>query len=237
MLKFLGIGAQKCGTTWLHGNLSRHPDVGFPGGKEVHFWDAYQHRGMDWYATLFSDSRSHKPVQGDITPAYGFLPVETIRQVHAFCSGCALVYLIRNPLERAWSSARMALKRAEMQHHEASDQWFIDHFRSQGSLQRGDYETCIRNWHSVFGAQQLQIIRFDQIQQQPVQTINAVLDHIGASGMRFAASDAALLSSKVFEGDGMPIRPSLLPVLHQIYDDRIHSLSDYLGEDFSAWLE
>lgn len=236
MIKFLGIGAQKCGTTWLHRTLSLHPDVGFPGGKEVHFWDAHQHRGIGWYAALFNGSKGHQPVQGDITPAYGFLPVETIRQVHAFCGGCALVYLIRNPLERAWSSARMALKRAEMQHHEASDQWFIDHFRSQGSLQRGDYEMCIRNWRSVFGAQQLQIIRFEEIKQQPVLTINAVLDHIGAPGMRFTTSDADLLSSKVFEGDGIPIRPGLLPALHQIYDDRIRSLSDYLDEDFSAWL-
>jgi hypothetical protein len=36
---FLGIGAQKAGTTWLHRMLSLHPDIGMPEQKELHFWD------------------------------------------------------------------------------------------------------------------------------------------------------------------------------------------------------
>ena len=39
MVDFLGIGVQKGGTTWLYHQLSRHPQIAFPGGKEVHFWD------------------------------------------------------------------------------------------------------------------------------------------------------------------------------------------------------
>lgn len=39
MLDFLGIGAQKAGTTWLYEKLRLHPDIAFPAGKEVHFWD------------------------------------------------------------------------------------------------------------------------------------------------------------------------------------------------------
>ncbi len=31
---FLGIGMQKGGTTWLYHQLSRHPQVAFPRGKE-----------------------------------------------------------------------------------------------------------------------------------------------------------------------------------------------------------
>ncbi len=36
---FLGIGAQKAGTTWLHRNLTRHPDLWLPPVKEVHFFN------------------------------------------------------------------------------------------------------------------------------------------------------------------------------------------------------
>ena len=49
MVDFLGIGAQKAGTTWIFENLQRHPDVQFPGGKEIHFWDAQRHRGVQWW--------------------------------------------------------------------------------------------------------------------------------------------------------------------------------------------
>ena len=35
---FIGIGAQKAGTTWLHRNLQAHPQLYMP-RKEVHYFD------------------------------------------------------------------------------------------------------------------------------------------------------------------------------------------------------
>lgn len=37
---FLGIGAPRCGTTWLHNMLRLHPDVWLPPLKEVHYFDS-----------------------------------------------------------------------------------------------------------------------------------------------------------------------------------------------------
>lgn len=37
---FLGIGAQKAGTTWLLSALGRHPDLWIPPIKELHYFDA-----------------------------------------------------------------------------------------------------------------------------------------------------------------------------------------------------
>ena len=36
---FLGIGAQKAGTTWLSHNLQLHPEVWMPPVKELHYFD------------------------------------------------------------------------------------------------------------------------------------------------------------------------------------------------------
>jgi hypothetical protein len=33
---FIGIGAQKAGTTWLGHNLQLHPDVWMPRNRELH---------------------------------------------------------------------------------------------------------------------------------------------------------------------------------------------------------
>ena len=144
MLQFLGIGAQKAGTTWLFSMLSRHPDLSFPAGKEIHFWDQQHDRGIDWYRNLFASDTQR--LEGEITPAYAILAPELIRDCHAHFPHVRLIYLIRNPIERAWSSALMALTRAEMTLPEASDQWFIDHFNSAGSRARGDYAGCIAAW-------------------------------------------------------------------------------------------
>jgi len=47
---FLCIGAQKAGTTWLHDNLHRHPQVWLPPVKELHHLD---HRPPGWRKRLF----------------------------------------------------------------------------------------------------------------------------------------------------------------------------------------
>jgi hypothetical protein len=36
---FIGIGAQKAGTTWLHRNLQAHPEIWMPQEKELHYFD------------------------------------------------------------------------------------------------------------------------------------------------------------------------------------------------------
>ncbi|MDB4558748.1 sulfotransferase [Amylibacter sp.] len=35
---FLGVGAQKSGTTWLSNYLAGHPEVYMSALKEMHFW-------------------------------------------------------------------------------------------------------------------------------------------------------------------------------------------------------
>jgi hypothetical protein len=39
MPDFIGIGAQKAGTTWLHAMLSKHPKIWMPPRKELHWFD------------------------------------------------------------------------------------------------------------------------------------------------------------------------------------------------------
>lgn len=187
---------------------------------------------MAKYFSRFSDPDL---TEGEITPAYAALGLRVIRQIHACAPTLRLIYLIRNPLERAWSSALMALHRAEMTTEEASDQWFIDHFRSAGSRRRGDYERAIRTWRAVFGAEALLILRYEAIAAAPQELLAACFSHIGVEPV--PPSDLATwrLRERVFPGPGEPIRPSLRPILADLYAKRIESLAAYLGWDLSAW--
>lgn len=38
-IDFIGIGSQKAGTTWLHSNLMKLPQINFPLRKEIHYFD------------------------------------------------------------------------------------------------------------------------------------------------------------------------------------------------------
>jgi len=232
VLGFLGIGAQKCGTSWLYENLSRHPDISFPAGKEVHFWDVSRSVGLDHYRSWLAvgDGKLH----GDITPAYGILDPVVITECYANFPKLKLLYIIRNPIERAWSAACMALSRAEMNLAEASDAWFIDHFRSSGSLARGNYEACLRNWRCAYGDQAVLVLRYEDISERPSWLLNQCCLHIGVEpAYEFHDSDVL---RRVNDGGRAAIRSTLIPILMSLYAERIRFLEHYLCQDLSAWL-
>lgn len=227
------IGTQKGGTTWLYQMLQQHPAIRFPAGrKEVHYWDGPGGRSIEWYRQLFAGPA----VSGDVTPAYQILPAATIQQIRGAFPELRLVLSIRNPVERAWSSAKMALGRAEMTMAEASDQWFIDHFRSEGSRRRGDYEAAIRTWRSVFPAEQLLILRYERIAREPRALLAEVARHIGIDHRPLEALPAAVTSARIFTTPPAPLRPQLRAELEALYRDKIASLQDYLQADFGEWL-
>lgn len=235
MLDFLGIGAQKAGTTWLYEQLCHHPQLAFPLGKEAHFWN--RPHDANAIASYLNHFASATATAGEITPAYGMLPIETVQEIHHHAPQLRLIYLIRNPIDRAWSSALMALQRAEMTLDEASDQWFIDHFQSMGSMKRGDYQSCLRTWRAVFPTEQLLVLRFEQIKSEPESLLNRCFEHLGVTLQPPEHLRQQGCRKVIFAGPGYPLRPTLKPVLRALYRDRIQCLASYLNTELSGWLD
>lgn len=233
MLKFLGIGAQKSGTSWLYTMLSQHSQIAFPGNKEIHFWDKnYPREPVSNYFDFFNDPVLY---EGEITPSYAQLSLDAIETIYKGAPGLKLIYILRNPMERAWSAALMALQRAQMEPHEASDRWFLDHFNSKASLSRGDYEQTIVNWLSVFPTDNLLLLDYEDIQQHPRCLLDACCRHIGISAFSSEQLAVMQIERKVFEGNGLALRGSLKQPLLSIYAEKIHSLANYLNKDLHHW--
>jgi hypothetical protein len=225
MLNFVGIGAQKGGTTWVAENLAKHPSVAFPAGKEIHFWDWHYANGVEWYQNLFQNDEL---INGDITPAYAFMDVAKIKELKSIAPDVPLIYSVRNPMDRAWSAARMMVKRAELTMDEASDAWFIDHFKSAGSRNRGDYIRAVDNWLSVFDESQLLLTNFDDITTRPHALMQTVAEHIGIDSAFFAPEAGNVTLEKVHKSVGSSnIRPSLVPVLEDIYGEQMAAMKKH----------
>src|SRR5947207_15861690 len=54
---FLGIGAARAGTTWLHSNLRRHPQIWLPPVKELHYFDLQRRGAKNYYPIASTDVR------------------------------------------------------------------------------------------------------------------------------------------------------------------------------------
>lgn len=252
MVDFLGIGVQKGGTTWLFHQLSRHPQVAFPAGKEIHFWDRVAADQVDrWIALLRPPSATDpagRPIRtGEITPSYAALPPETIRAIRDACPGIRLFITFRNPLERAWSAAVMAMVRGQMLAEEVSDQWFLDHFRSAASRRAGDYSAILERWLRVFPEEQLLSLIRDDLEACPVGVLEALADHLAIDPAGFAGVSPVELAERVVPiltadrafkvQQDLPPRASLVPVLKEMYAPEVERIARLLGRDLGRWVD
>lgn len=235
LLDFLGIGAQKAGTSWVFRHLSDHPDIRFPAGKEVHFWDSQAWRGEAWWQGLFAADLGDVR-QGEITPAYSTLDLPPVRRINELYPDLRIFYCVRNPIERAWSQARMVFTRSGASLESESDTAIIAFFDSPRCHARGDYLTTLQHWSSVFAPGQMLIMVFDDLVAEPTEFLITLADHLGVDPAPFRNCDADLLKQKVWEGATIPIRSRLRDHLFCKYEQEISLLSKRLGRDLGHWL-
>lgn len=192
----LGVGAQKCGTTWVQDYLgsSSRSDFGFT--KEYHYFDALHSEececfysmvvkdvieqlesentkvmsnnnaiqklaffsNPDLYYAYFTDllSRDGITITGDFTPSYSGLSVDTFRTIKEQFKlrGVRVVpiFLMRDPVVRLQSMARMALKRLGDEPSYERELAKIQRLHlSEQDMLRSNYPKTIESIESVFG--------------------------------------------------------------------------------------
>ena len=99
---FLIIGAAKSGTTSLAAALAKHPDL-YILPYEVHYFSKRLSRGDRWYLSLFDQPGK---LQGEKSPTYLYY-LDCHREIYRLLPHAALVVLLRDPVERAFSNWNM----------------------------------------------------------------------------------------------------------------------------------
>lgn len=174
---FLGIGAQKAGSTWLHANLIEHPQLYLPGSKELHFFDWYRIPTLRRYAEEFAPAGGR--VAGEITPGYSALTDRRVAMVRQVLPDAKILLLLRDPVERAWSQLRMDLARKRDRDVSAiTAREVASRLDERGVRRRSDLASVVRRWSTSFGAA-LWIGSYEDIRRRPEQLLAGILDHLG----------------------------------------------------------
>ena len=115
---FLGIGAQKAGTTAFFKICFNHPNITRPKWKELHFFagrnmpppDKDTNSIIQMYQLLFENATYNCPtckITGEVTPQYMRFPHTAIPMIKKVCPWVKLVVVLREPIARAISSFKM----------------------------------------------------------------------------------------------------------------------------------
>jgi len=206
---FLGIGAQKAGTTWLYENLSVNSSVYFP-KKEVHFFNRPSElsKGIGHYYGLFNAGAGL--VCGEVTPEYSFLNVSQVEYIRKYLPGIKIVYILRNPIERSWSGHMMhSLHTLKKKYEDMTREELLLPLIDihSGVYKMSDYYTNLQTWLSVYPKEDILIEFNDNIKSEPVEVLKRVMAHINVPIPR--------------SFEGYPTQKLIQPNFVDFYDSKI----------------
>ncbi len=230
---FIGIGAQKSGTHWLRANLAHHPSVYLPPEpKEPHFFDKEFYKRLSDYAALFAPGQGK--VKGDITPGYSTLSRRRVRFVRSVAPDARLVFLMRNPIERAWSHALMDLvSRSGRRYEDVGDREFYAHFKRRTARRRSDYLRTLDCWLSVFPESQLFVGFYDDIVERPRALLSGVFRHIGVS--EDVDWSSFPYRETIHRGPRIQMPDACRAFLEETYGDAVEALARRFGGPAEEW--
>ncbi|HEY6112439.1 MAG TPA: sulfotransferase [Chthoniobacterales bacterium] len=207
---FLCVGAQKGGTSWLYQQLAAHPDFWMPPIKELHYFDKLSrvkkgerppHRQSDerdarflenlnklsersyidveQYAQLFAPKGSR--LSGDISPTYSMLNDEVIERIVDYLPEAKVIFLARDPVERAWSQLSMGVRREMVPPFDASDpDEVIRNLLNPGVLALSYPSKIVARWKRCVRPDLFQVYFFDDLENDPAGLRRSILRFFGS---------------------------------------------------------
>lgn len=179
---FVGVGAQRCGTTRWFDLIGSHPEVTRqPGTKELHYFDRFYtapftSADITGYHRYFPRESTHKV--GEWTPLY--LSAPWIPQLLASAArDTRLLVLLRDPVERYLSGLQLEAGVARRRGVALSRYVPLDAFA------RGLYHAQLENLLEHFERSQLLVLQYERCTLEPRRELRRTFEFLGLQDTDF----------------------------------------------------
>ena len=127
----------------------------------------------EWYGRIFQSARQDQ-LCGEITPAYALLPHSGIEHIVRLNPAIKIIFVLRDPIGRAWSELRMMQKRA------GKELSSLDHIIARPAfLAHCNYTSTIKRFLKHVDRGHFHLLFFDEISETPDITLERVCDFLG----------------------------------------------------------
>ena len=185
------------------------------------------------YAALF-DNRG-KLISGDITPGYSTLPDEIVSLVARSFPEAEIIFVARDPVERAWSQLSMWVRHGRIPRFDPNDaDAVLQNLSNPGVLARSYPSEIVRRWKEHVAPGKLHTYFFDDLKAAPEKLRFAILSLLGAdpakgSGTLSPAHNAKGMLEK------LPFTQKARETVAQFFREELERCARDLGGPATKW--
>lgn len=227
---FVGIGAQKSGTSWLAAYLLHHPQVAMSSHKEMDYFNSVlspvvmthkRHQAMKYYHKAFEQLekelregmslpqmqtlrslefyiqvlklytneavnntdiykhfflntaiRNQHTIYGEISPDYSLMNASGYRLIYDYNPKAKIIILLRNPIERYWSSLRHYEKNTFNKNF--ANESFAKMLPGSHYYELTNYKRIISEVYKVFPKEQVGIFFYEELFSKNSNTLRSI---------------------------------------------------------------
>lgn len=192
-------------------------------------------RTTGWYLSLFTPRSGQ--VAGETTPRYAVLDDDHIAKVQALLPDIKIVYLLRDPIQRAWSDLAM-FHSAKFGHsglETIDEQRILEFVGHAGQLQHSRYCANLERWTRFYGSSQIFIGFQEQMEQDPAALLQDIQRFLGVEASQAHVSPDAY--RRINSHPYPPIPAHIARILAGLLIDDIEQLHRRLANAYTAdWL-
>jgi Sulfotransferase domain len=185
-IDFIGIGAPKCGTTWISAQLEAHPQIGFAPDKEVYYFadtifrrmaGAELHcfdRGEAWYHEKFPPAEGGVSCRGEFCPAYLYSE-QAASRIASYRPDIKLLVCLRPPVDMIYSWYRYNRNGVITSLPDS----FAEMMENPLLRDLGCFARHLRPYLERFPAKNILVIQFDAIRRDPDRVRQKIYEFLG----------------------------------------------------------
>lgn len=207
--------------------------------RDIHFLDAmeslYAHSEIDLkgYTQLFSSKG--RLLSGDITPGYSLLQDEIIERIVGWFPDLKVIFLARDPVERAWSHLSMWVRHKTIAPFDLTD---VDEVTRNllrpEVLVRSHPSKIVARWRRYVRPELFGVYFFDDLKRNPIELRCSILEFLDADPEKASGELAADHNSKG-RLEKLPLTDAVRSHMAHFFEQELKACAGELGGPAVDW--
>jgi hypothetical protein len=178
---FIGVGGQKCASTWISEILRYHPEIYMSENKEINYFSINYDKELEWYLSNFKGASKEKAI-GEFSTVYLYnleIPVRIKKDI----GNVKIIISIRNPVDRFFSHYMHSYRANRLLF---SDPLNLNFYNFNNAIKTGPnllghglYSKGILEYTRVFGAENVLVVIKEDIDNNPEEVVRKIYNFLG----------------------------------------------------------